>query len=134
MFLKSSIKFTLPPTTIKYKPIKRSDHLCNCGCGSFTNIIARTDTAQGHTKGAAYGFLSGHNNKHPYTTISYKRKGIDGMSRLFHRMVMEKHLGRKLLSTEIVHHIDGNIHNNEISNLTIMTLSEHTTLHKNGIK
>ena len=46
-----------------------------------------------------------------------------------HRSVMEKHLGRKLDSNEVVHHIDGNTSNNDINNLKIFTNSEHRKLH-----
>jgi hypothetical protein len=46
-----------------------------------------------------------------------------------HRVVMEKHLGRKLNRCEIVHHIDGNKHNNYISNLELMTQAEHARIH-----
>lgn len=48
---------------------------------------------------------------------------------LEHRKIMSEHLGRKLRSDEIVHHIDGNKSNNEISNLVIMTRAEHAKLH-----
>lgn len=46
-----------------------------------------------------------------------------------HRVVMERILGRKLNSTEIVHHIDGNKQNNEPSNLMVLSQSEHIKLH-----
>lgn len=46
-----------------------------------------------------------------------------------HRLVMEKHIGRYLEIDEIVHHIDGNKQNNNISNLQLMTASEHVKLH-----
>ena len=47
-----------------------------------------------------------------------------------HRLIMEEHLGRKLSSDEIVHHIDGDKHNNDILNLTIMSRSEHSRWHR----
>lgn len=42
-----------------------------------------------------------------------------------HRLVMEKHLCRRLLSSEIVHHKDGNTLNNDVSNLEVMDKKEH---------
>ena len=47
--------------------------------------------------------------------------------------VVEQFLGRKLRSDEIVHHIDGNECNNEISNLRVMSSFEHLSLHKAGL-
>lgn len=45
---------------------------------------------------------------------------------LEHRLVMEQHLGRYLLPTEVIHHIDGNPRNNDISNLRLYaSQSEH---------
>ena len=46
-----------------------------------------------------------------------------------HRVVAEEMLGRPLKRNEIVHHIDGNKHNNDPSNLRVMTQSEHVRLH-----
>jgi len=42
-----------------------------------------------------------------------------------YREIVEKDLGRKLLSTEIVHHKDGNQHNNKLSNLEITNRNGH---------
>lgn len=60
----------------------------------------------------------------------------DGVSKqvLEHRYVMEKHLGRKLSPSEIVHHKDGNGLNNEISNLEIMSQREHRIKHSGPFK
>jgi hypothetical protein len=49
-----------------------------------------------------------------------------------HRLVMEKSLGRSLSYLEVVHHIDGNIKNNNINNLVVMSLEEHTSMHCAG--
>lgn len=46
-----------------------------------------------------------------------------------HRYLVEQKIGRFLSSDEIVHHIDGNRNNNDINNLEITTLSEHTKRH-----
>ena len=46
-----------------------------------------------------------------------------------HRVVAEQMLGRPLQRNEIVHHIDGNKHNNDPSNLKVMTQSEHMKAH-----
>lgn len=46
-----------------------------------------------------------------------------------HRVVMEQHIGRKLRGDEHVHHKDGNRSNNDISNLELMTISEHMAHH-----
>lgn len=48
---------------------------------------------------------------------------------LMHRVVMENHLGRLLDTNEVVHHKDGNKHNNDISNLEVLTSQEHSRLH-----
>lgn len=42
-----------------------------------------------------------------------------------YRMIMEKHLGRKLKRDEQIHHKDGNAMNNAISNLEIVSMAEH---------
>ena len=42
-----------------------------------------------------------------------------------HRLVMEQHLGRKLLPDEHVHHVDGDTLHNEISNLQLISPGEH---------
>lgn len=59
----------------------------------------------------------------------------ENKGRLEHIVVMEEALGRKLEKNEVVHHIDGNKENNDISNLMVMDYREHARMHalmKNG--
>lgn len=47
-----------------------------------------------------------------------------------HRTIAENALGRKLQPKEIVHHIDGDCHNNAIQNLTVLpSQGIHATIH-----
>lgn len=48
------------------------------------------------------------------------------------RWIMEQHLGRKLLSSEHVHHKDENKANDDIDNLEVLSPQEHTKLHATG--
>lgn len=51
-----------------------------------------------------------------------------------HRLVVEKSIGRYLTKYEIVHHLDGNGHNNGISNLQLTTKKEHFRNHFEAVK
>lgn len=119
--------------------------LCECGCGLPTPIALRTRTKRGHKKGEPLRFINGHNSRLLSSEEQKRRssfRNIDAMrytgsrnnyvkyfQRHMHRVVMEEHLGRPLSSLEVVHHIDGDKWNNDISNLQVMTQSEHALLH-----
>jgi len=47
-----------------------------------------------------------------------------------HRLVMEQKIGKYLnRKTEKIHHVDGNVKNNNIENLQILTHKEHKRIH-----
>ncbi|MGQ0592704.1 MAG: HNH endonuclease [Gammaproteobacteria bacterium] len=60
----------------------------------------------------------------------YRLISINGKQVREHRHVVEQHTGRKLPRRKLVHHIDGNTLNNEISNLRVMKRGEHSREHQ----
>jgi len=59
----------------------------------------------------------------------YKKVLFNGKITTYHRMLIEKYLGLTLNQKYVVHHIDKNPNNNKLSNLRIMTRSQHGKLH-----
>ncbi len=76
-------------------------------------------------KGGEYtndqGYIMIRKPNHPKATSNgYIRK---------HRMIMENFLGRILASDEIVHHINGDLKDNSIKNLQVISQSFHMSQH-----
>lgn len=51
-----------------------------------------------------------------------------------HRLIIEQSMGRKLKTTETVHHINGKKDDNRVENLVILSAQEHEKIHRNGEK
>lgn len=58
-----------------------------------------------------------------------KYKKINGVPRARSRVVMEEHLGRRLLSTEVVHHINRDPSDDRLENLQVVSHAEHKRIH-----
>ncbi len=70
-----------------------------------------------------------HKIKKTYKYNGYLRFKDSGI--YVHRWMMKKDIGRRLTSTEVVHHIDGNKLNNNIDNLMLfLSQAEHHAYHK----
>lgn len=64
------------------------------------------------------------------TKVGYVLVYEDGKWEYEHRQVVEKSLGKKLGTREVIHHIDGDKANNKLSNLLVTTPEEHTKIHE----
>ena len=65
-----------------------------------------------------------------HTGSGYVFEKYEGKWKYQHRVVMERHLRRKLKKGEIVHHKNGDRGNNQISNLEVMTDRAHKLSHE----
>lgn len=138
-------EFFVPQYAINYRPtIKYCSTNCyhsatrkqptirNClYCG--TEFIVQTkhkDKKFCNTK-CACAYKSAQSRKPTLGANGYKYVWFsDGSGEREHRFIMEQTIGRKLNRDEIVHHLDGNRSNNDISNLVIMSRKEHSRIHR----
>ena len=90
---------------IGHKGKKKSSHPCWKG----GNIIDKD------------GYIRTWSPDHPWPRKGYIQE---------HIRVMELHIGRRIKTTEVIHHKDHDRKNNSIGNLELMTRKEHSKLHR----
>lgn len=135
------------------KTLYPNGRLCKCGCGH----AAEPNIVDGRNKGWLK-YRKGHRPARPLCNPEIQAKAraknrarlpagtrrkhnsgdnnwywvvkVEGESRwpLEHRYLMEQKVGRKLLRSEHVHHIDGNGLNNNLDNLMLLSAGEHSKL------
>lgn len=77
--------------------------------------------------GTSKGWVDARGYRWLYVTENGRR-----VARREHRVLMERHLGRKLEPWEVVHHKDENPANNDLSNLEVVEFGAHTGEHSKG--
>lgn len=108
------------PNCNKGRYLRRSylGRLCKSCAASIQNSGEKNCRWNGGRKYAKNGIFIFINEDHPYYAMAHK----DGVrySIAEHRLVMAQHIGRNLESWEVVHHINGNSHDNRIGNLELL--------------
>lgn len=102
---------------------RRKKHNASCCSRDCAIVFSRMSGAFALTNNAAW---KGGRHLHPrgYVLVRHNKHYI-----LEHRLVMEQHLGRPLLSTEHVHHKNHDKTDNRIENLQLTNASEHRQFH-----
>ena len=115
--------------------IRGSVKSCGClrrekGSAHFKAIGSRRGDKASNWRGGirkhGQGYLRIYKPEHPHADV-------DGYV-FEHRLVMEKKLGRYLQPDEVVHHIDENPANNDLSNLKLFSNNEEHLHHHRAIQ
>jgi hypothetical protein len=107
---------------------------CHCGCGNKTNIAKRTRTSLGWVHGEPFLFIKNHHNRGSWRKLHTEGRRevcVNGIRKKQYQIIVEEVLGYELLENAVIHHKDGNHHNNTLSNLVVCEdEAYHQLLHR----
>lgn len=111
-----------------FEPKRKEQAYCSRSCASVKKGSMRSGQKTGPQRGRIYARRI---DKDGYIRVYARLHQLaDGRLMIFeHVMLMERGLGRRLHSTEVVHHINHNRSDNRMENLQLMTRSDHCRLH-----
>lgn len=102
---------------------------CSCPCAGKRNRLGSNNPnwRGGRIKGPE-GRIVVYAPGHPGANL------FGGSHILEYRLLIEKKIGRHLRSDEIVHHVNGDKHDNRLSNLQVMSRADHAREHFIGCR
>lgn len=110
---------------VKQKGLKESCSVAGCDCVAISTGLCSKHYQASRRNGNPVLMQRAPNGQgHVCKTNGYKIIGVNGKQIKEHRLVMEKILGRPLLSIENVHHINGIRHDNRPENLELWSRSQ----------
>lgn len=91
---------------------------CQCGCGEKTNIATKNQSKSGTVAGQPRKYIYGHRAKISQCN-GRKRISHNGKKIRLYKKIVEDILDYQLPNTAVVHHVNGNIQDNNPSNLVV---------------
>lgn len=121
---RNQIKKTCPQCSVEFSVRPCNAHVTHCSRACMVVSQTKRPTGRMHNGRPVLqnhaGYLTVYEPDHPAANVSGRI--------LEHRWVVEQLLGRRLETTEQVHHINGEKDDNRPENLQIMTPTEHSKL------
>ena len=115
-----------------YSMRKKANHYCS-SCSNKRAFELKKDSYKPWNIGKTYQKCSGSSyiNQAGYKMYYIGDKTYKGGYVAEHRIVVELELGRRLKKGEVIHHIDGDKLNNNLSNLLLLNKTSHRVCHGN---